>query len=130
MSLFRKLFTSDSAPQEPQTEVPWTPITNMDQLDALSSVSATKAVVIFKHSTRCGISAMVLRQFTKSYDLPLEQMQPYILDLLSYREISNEIAIRFQVLHQSPQLLVIKNGSAVHAASHYEIQAADLHRFI
>ena len=102
----------------------------MDQLDALSSVSATKPVIIFKHSTRCGISAMVLRQFTKSYDLPLEQMQPYILDLLSYREISNEIAIRFQVLHQSPQLLVIKNGSAVHVASHCDRHPRDLHRFI
>ncbi|WP_435577982.1 bacillithiol system redox-active protein YtxJ [Gilvibacter sp.] len=130
MSLFKKIFNSESTPKEPQFEIPWIPLTDIKQLDELVELSKTKPVLIFKHSTRCGISSMTMRQFTGSYKYEAAQIQPYYLDLLSYRDLSNEIAIRFQVLHQSPQLIVIKNGSTVHAASHYEIQAASLERFI
>ena len=73
---------------------------------------------------------MVLRQFEGSYDMPENRLKLYILDLLSYRNLSDEVAIRYQVLHQSPQLLIIKNGTAVHHTSHYGVNQTDLERFI
>ncbi|TNF08335.1 MAG: DUF2847 family protein, partial [Bacillota bacterium] len=53
----------------------------------------------------------------------------YFLDLLNHRDVSNEIANRFQVVHQSPQLILIKNGVAVYNASHSEIQAEVLEKY-
>jgi len=57
-------------------------------------------------------------------------MDAYYLDLLNYRDISNEIATRFNVVHQSPQILGIKNGVCVYHASHENIQAKDLEKFV
>ena len=86
--------------------------------------------MIFKHSTRCGISRMVLKQFESNYDIDPSQMKLYFLDLLSNRDVSDEVGYKFQVMHQSPQLIVIKNGVAVAHASHHSINASELKKFI
>ena len=130
MSMFKKLFAKEEGPKEPEFEIPWKLLQSMDQLDEIEQLSGSKPVVIFKHSTRCGISSMVLRQFKKSYGYTQDQIQPYFLDLIANRAISNEVAIRFQTIHQSPQMLVIRNGQTVLSASHYDVQAAHLERFI
>ena len=88
--------------------------------------SKTKTQVIFKHSTRCGISRMVMRQFESSYHLNDEQLKLYYLDLLSFRNVSDEVGYKFQVMHQSPQLIVIKDGTTIHHASHSGINASYL----
>lgn len=72
---------------------------------------------------------MVLRQFERSYDLAENQADLYFLDLIRFREVSNEVAARFQVWHQSPQMIVIRNGEAVHDASHQSIRASKLNHF-
>jgi len=87
-------------------------------------------VAVFKHSTRCSISRGVVKQFENSFDEDLSTLKIYYLDLLSFREISNEVGYQFQVLHQSPQLLVIKNEVAVTHASHYDIMSIDLKQYI
>ena len=66
---------------------------------------------------------MALRQFEKQLNTDNNNHKIYFLDLLSFRELSNEIAIRFQVFHQSPQLIIIKNGNTIHHSSHYQIDA-------
>ncbi|EDM43536.1 hypothetical protein SCB49_00765, partial [unidentified eubacterium SCB49] len=71
-----------------------------------------------------------LRQFEASYSLKDDQLKLYYLDLLSNRTISDEVGFTFQVLHQSPQLIVIKDGVAVAHASHSAIQARELENFI
>jgi bacillithiol system protein YtxJ len=87
-------------------------------------------VAIFKHSTRCGISRAVLKMFEKNYSLNDEQLKLYFLDLLQNRAISNEIAARFKVQHESPQIIVIKDGVVVHHDSHHSIEAEHLQKFI
>jgi len=110
--------------------VPWTPLTELAQLDMIVEESKMKPVAIFKHSTRCGISSMVINQFEKGYDLEENQLKVYYLDLLNYRPISQEIAARFQVWHESPQLIIIKNGVTVAHASHSQINAVDLAQLV
>ena len=131
MGIFNKLFGSSEASK---TSVPsklqWTALTNVDQLDTIVEESKTQPVAIFKHSTRCGISRMVIKQFEGSYDLEEKQMKVYYLDLLNYRPISEEIAARFQVWHESPQLIMIKNGVTVANASHSQINAIPLEQFV
>ncbi|WP_370390912.1 bacillithiol system redox-active protein YtxJ [uncultured Winogradskyella sp.] len=127
MGLFNKIFQKSSEPKDEKV-LPWQPLTRTDQLTEIEERSKTKAQFIFKHSTRCGISRMVLNQFIANYDENLNA-DLYYLDLLSYREISNEVGYKFQVMHQSPQLLVIKNGIVVAHASHGAINEVNLLKF-
>ena len=131
MSLFKNIFKNNAVdtPKE-VSKVNWIPITSIDQLEEIKGVSKSEAVAIFKHSTRCGISRMVIKLFEKRFDEELKDFKVYYLDLLNYRDISDEVGFAFQVLHQSPQLLVIKNGKAINFASHYEINAIDLKQYI
>ncbi|OYU80381.1 MAG: thioredoxin family protein [Flavobacterium sp. BFFFF1] len=107
----------------------WTPLENLIQLDTLENDSFSKSVAIFKHSTRCGISRFVLKQFEKEYNIDANKIDLYYLDLLENRQVSNEVASRFGITHQSPQLIVIRNGKAVFHASHDSISAKELEKF-
>ena len=108
----------------------WKRLTEMNQLDDIEVTSQKKPVVIFKHSTRCGISRMVFNQFEANADFEEDDVDLYYLDLLSYRNISNEIAERFQVFHQSPQMLIIKNGQVVHHSSHSEVVPSTINQML
>lgn len=132
MGLLNKIFkSSQDISKEGIVEVPWHPLTRLEQLDEIVKLSEKKTVVIFKHSTRCGISRMVLRSFEKEFeDEPEGAFRLYFLDLLSNRDISDEIAGRFDVRHESPQMLVIKDGKVVHHDSHHSIKAATLAEFV
>ncbi|NNK61352.1 MAG: bacillithiol system redox-active protein YtxJ [Flavobacteriaceae bacterium] len=129
MNLFSKIFGSASEPKE-EKQLPWIALTTIDQLQEIKTKSKTKPQFIFKHSTRCGISKMVINQFAEQYDLSADQADLYFLDLLSYREVSNEVGYAFQVIHQSPQLLVIKNGVVVAHASHGAVNEIDVYSMI
>ena len=128
MSLFQTIF-GGSGESERESSMAWRELTDLGQLNEIVNESTEKPVVIFKHSTRCSISRMALRQFEQEFDLE-EKVVPYYLDLLEHRDISNEIANRFGVYHQSPQLIVIKDGKAVYDRSHESIDATKLVDFI
>ncbi len=123
MSLLKKLFGTNNLPKEPKKIIPWNRLTDINQLNELDKESYHQPIAIFKHSKRCGTSSMALRQFEKQLNTDNNNHKIYFLDLLSFRELSNEIAIRFQVFHQSPQLIIIKNGNTIHHSSHYQIDA-------
>jgi len=129
MGLINKLFGGSNEPKEEKV-LPWIPLSQLQQLKFIKDKSKTKTQVIFKHSTRCGISRMVMSQFVENYEFTEKDLDLYYLDLLSYREVSNEAGYEFQVMHQSPQIIVIKNGVAVVNASHGAINSVDLNRFV
>ena len=99
----------------------WKKIESQKDLDAAIEKSSQQKVLIFKHSTRCFISKTVLRSFEKQMQASDKNFGYYFLDLLAYRSISNEIESRFDVVHQSPQLIVLENGKAIYNASHQNI---------
>ena len=125
MSIFNSLFGSSEEKKKVESKINWIPLTDLGQLDAIVALSNEKPVVIFKHSTRCSVSRMALKQFENEYDLD-NTVAVYFLDLLEYRAVSNEIASRFNVYHQSPQLLLIKDGKSVYDVSHSDIDAGEL----
>lgn len=133
MGIFNNMFGGKSdkeAKPEKKSFLNWLPLTTLEQLETIKKESNTEAVLIFKHSTRCGISKMVIKQFEKLFTEEHEQLKVYYLDLLNYRNISDEVGYTFQVMHQSPQLIVVRNGVSVHDATHYEITETNLSRFI
>ena len=129
MSFLKNMFGKPEA-SESVSKVGWRQLTDLGQLNEIINESTEKPVAIFKHSTTCGISRMAWNLFQKNYNISDDQMSFYYLDLLAYRGISNEVASRFGVQHQSPQLIVIKDGKVVYNASHENIDASQLEKFI
>jgi bacillithiol system protein YtxJ len=128
MGLFNKVFGGTEESNN-ESRIAWRVLTDLGQLNEIVNESTEKPVVIFKHSTRCSISRMALRQFEQEFDLE-GKVVPYYLDLLEHRDISNDIANRFGVYHQSPQLILIKEGKAIYDRSHESIDANKLVDFI
>jgi bacillithiol system protein YtxJ len=127
MTLFKSIFGDSENKNTNTSKINWIELTNLGQLNEIIDLSHEQPVAIFKHSTRCSISRMALKQFENEFDLE-GSVTPYFLDLLNHRDISQEIATRFEVYHQSPQLLLIKEGKSIYDASHSDIDALELKR--
>ena len=106
----------------------WHPINSSEQLENIKSASFITPQVIFNHSTTCSISKMALNRFERA--ATPEKVDFHYLDLLNFRAISNEIASFFQVHHESPQVILIKNGECIYDESHYGIMMDELISFL
>lgn len=104
----------------------WKTLDSIEQLTDIIKSSAEKTQVIFKHSTTCGISHGAKSRLEEGWNFSDEDMDFYYLDLLSFRNVSNEIADLLKVTHQSPQIIVIKDGIATFNNSHHAISADSL----
>lgn len=106
-------------------ETPWKHISSIEELDTIDEASGQKPVLIFKHSTRCSISAMSLGRFDRAFQEDAF-FEPYFLDLIAHRDISNRIAEKYGVRHESPQAILIRKGKAVFDTSHMGIDFEEL----
>ena len=128
MGLFDTLFGKGRDDKSTDT-LPWISLEAEHQIVDIKKASEERPQFIFKHSTTCGISRMVLNSFKNSYPFSAEEADLYYLDLHAHRSTSNRVADEFQVMHQSPQLLVVKNGKVVFHTSHGGITEVDLEQF-
>lgn len=108
--------------------LPWTRLTSTQQLEEALQAPSGNAKVFFKHSTRCGISAMALRSFEKEWKPEQEGFELYFIDLLAHRDVSNAIAEKLHVTHQSPQVIVVRGNEVVYDASHGSIDAETIQK--
>ena len=102
----------------------WITLSEESQLEQIKEESRQQPVVIFKHSTTCSISAMAKNRLER--ETPAANTLFYYLDLKTYRAISNKIAEDFHVHHESPQILLIKNGECTYEESHNGISMKDI----
>ena len=105
---------------------PWTEINSGSDIEKIKEASYGKPVLIFKHSTTCPISSAAKDRIERNCSDLGDDVKPFFLDLLSYRNISNAIATEFAVRHESPQVLLIKNGECVYDESHFGIRASNI----
>jgi len=98
--------------------IPLVTINQLAEIDELSNKPRINGVLIFKHSTRCSVSFFALKHLISEWNFHETEVPVYFLDLLSYRAISNQIAVHYGVEHESPQILLIKKGKCVGNASH------------
>jgi bacillithiol system protein YtxJ len=103
----------------------WNSLQTAEQLLELLKESSEKKILIFKHSTRCSTSRMTLDRLERNWKEELNT-KSYFLDLLSFRELSNAIAERFNVEHQSPQVLIISQGKSIYDRSHFDIEYSQI----
>lgn len=99
-------------------------MTDEGQLHQIIARSQTKPQVIFKHSTRCSISSVALQRMQKAQQP--EGIDFHFLDLLAHRPLSNKVADVFGVHHESPQVLLVKDGKCIFNESHLGISMKDL----
>lgn len=132
MGFLDKIFGGDSqeSKEENKVEAKFYILDDVKLLDEVDEVSHTKPVVLFKHSTRCSISRFALKRFDAEFNYDENKIDWYLLDLLNHRDISNEMANRYNVQHQSPQIIVVRNGKAIYHDSHDGIDAIDLKQFV
>jgi bacillithiol system protein YtxJ len=106
----------------------WSNLTDIQQLEIIKEESQKQTVAIFKHSTRCSISATALDRFERNWAKAADKkgLKFYFLDLIAHREVSNKITSEFGIEHESPQVLLIKDGDAVFTESHYGIDFNDV----
>lgn len=133
MGLFQNIFKPKALENNGEDKVnafQWFTLEDVSQLDALEKISEDKLVVIFKHSVTCGISHMVWHNFKTQIDFDNQHIDMFYLDLKAHRDVSNEVSKRFKVLHQSPQILVLKNREVIHHASHSAIKVDKIKQFL
>ena len=99
----------------------WKTINSIQEFEAAIEKSFDKPVILFKHSTTCSRSAYAKHRLESDYSINPEKADFFYLDLLNHRDISNSIASKLDVRHQSPQIIVVKKGKAVFDASHESI---------
>lgn len=97
-------------------------LTTLEDLDAALAQSATLPIVIFKHSATCGTSAQAYEEIEESLAMSLGA-KTYLVDVLANRGLSQAIAARFKVRHESPQVLLIRDGVVSWQASHFRVTA-------
>ncbi len=102
----------------------WKPLINEDTVDVIISESNIRPQLIFKHSTRCGVSAMAKKRLEMEWDL--NQVDAWYLDLLNYRSLSNLIESRFNIRHESPQAILFIKGRVAYHASHSAISVDEI----
>jgi bacillithiol system protein YtxJ len=116
------LFKSLASNKNKNKNMNWNILNSIDQLSEIDEKSKTKTQILFKHSTRCSVSSFAKKILESEYNDDVEaKADVYYLDLIAFRDISNGMVSRYNVEHQSPQLLVIKDGVSVFNSSHSDV---------
>jgi bacillithiol system protein YtxJ len=104
----------------------WNHIRTIEDVEAIKQRSSIVPCLVFKHSTTCSISSIAKGRLERDWDFESTAIEPYYLDLLSYRSVSNFIAETFAVHHESPQAILVVNGEAIFDHSHLDITVKEL----
>lgn len=128
MKLFGSILGGNNKPEN--SSLSWYTLSDEFMVEELKKASHEQPVLIYKHSTRCGISSMMLSRLERNYDLEPDELRCYFLDLIKYRGLSARVAEVFSIRHESPQVLLIQNGKAVYHASHGDIDLGEIKNII
>jgi bacillithiol system protein YtxJ len=106
--------------------MPWQHLSSIEEIEKVKRASFQKPQCIFKHSTRCSISHTAHRRLEQQLSEIEKVSDVYFLDLIRFREISNHIADVFSVHHESPQILIIRQGACTFDESHLGIRPDEI----
>lgn len=105
----------------------WKKLTQPSQIEEIKALSFEKPVLIFKHSTRCSISSMSLDRMLRNWkEDDHAKLEPFYLDLINFRSLSDLVEDTFGVPHESPQVILIREGKAVYDNSHFGISYPEI----
>ena len=94
----------------------------MEALEDLVQHSFEIPCLIYKHSHRCHVCTIAQYRLEDDWSFESQEVAAYFVDVIAHRPISQAIAERFQVYHESPQVLLISRGDCMYDASHLDIR--------
>ena len=101
----------------------------LNSVAELAEVERQELAVVYHHSPICWICALArfrLKRFARAHrNIPI-----YLVNVLRSRALVDEIAVRYQIPHASPQAIVLRRGVAVWDASHFAISGHALARSV
>ena len=100
----------------------------LEELDRLLAASESRPLLLFKHSYTCGISAEALDELILHLNEKPADAHYAMITVQTHRDVSNAIATRLGVRHETPQAILIREGRAVWTASHFRVNAAELQK--
>ncbi len=112
--MFNKFFGSNKTDLHEN----WKILDRVEQWEQILEASKDKPAAIFKHSTRCGVSSMIKYQLESNWNIDPQALDFYYLDLIANRAISNQIAEELDVVHESPQVILIQDRQVMYHDSH------------
>lgn len=115
-----------SVQSEQKKKVNWTYIKTNSQLDKIFSGNNGRPALIFKHSTRCGISKGALERFENKWKQDKLNCDLYFVDVIVDRPLSMAIAERSGTIHHSPQALLLIEGKVIYNKTHEKISAKEI----
>jgi len=126
MGIFDRIFSGEtpasSTASTAKTSAPiWNALERTAQIQEILKRSYEQPCLIFKHSTRCSVSAMAFNRLETGWSVPAEALNCWFLDLIAFRELSQAVAQTFSVHHESPQILLVRNGAVFYHSSHSAI---------
>lgn len=131
MGFLAKLFSSSGKETKQKSLLTnWNTVYNENQIKQIIKESYTQPQLLFKHSTRCGISRMALTNFERDFNWDNQEIKMHFLDVLLYRDVSNAAAEILSVKHESPQVILVKDGKAIYNASHGSISAKAIEEYL
>jgi bacillithiol system protein YtxJ len=119
-------FSKSSAEEK---SLPWISLTSTEVLTSALE-SNERPALFFKHSTRCSISIMALSRLEQRWNIAPEDCDLYFIDLLNHRDVSNELAAQTNIVHQSPQAILVRNGEVIYTATHGDIDADEMAKIL
>ena len=96
----------------------------LDDLDRLLAASGDRPLLLFKYSATCGTSAEALDELVAHLNDGATDAGYAMVTVQTHRDVSNAIARTLGVRHETPQVLLVRDGRAVWSASHYRVTAA------
>lgn len=107
-----------------------TPLHGIDELDHALAESRQRPVLLFKHSYSCGVSAEALDELIAHLGERQRDARYAIVTVQTHREVSNAIAKKLGIRHETPQALLVRDGEVVWSASHFRVNALELEKAI
>ncbi|MDR8394276.1 bacillithiol system redox-active protein YtxJ [Aliifodinibius sp. S!AR15-10] len=104
----------------------WNPISGTENIDAILRASSEKPQIIYKHSHRCSVCILAKEELEGIADQVLDSTDLYMINVIHQRDLSNAIASTFDVRHESPQVIIIKDGEVAWKGSHWAIKGKDI----
>jgi len=105
----------------------WKTIQSTKQLTQILNLSYGKYPLIFKHSNRCPISVSMKNRFDRSWNAKNDLLfEPFLVDVISQKVISNQIAEILDLVHESPQLIILNEGKILYQAAHLDIEYEEI----
>ena len=107
-----------------------TPLTDLSALDAAIAESKDRPVLLFKHSRYCGVSCEALDELQSHIDGAPPQVAYRVITVQTHRPVSDAVAQRLGLRHETPQAILLRDGKIVWNASHFRITASQLDQVV